>query len=122
MRTALRAIALLAVSLTFAPKQLMAFRSSRQAQKTGSLKINVAASCWGPQAPQPENIHDVAPEYPQIAQVAQLQGDVILNAIIDKKGRIKHLQAVSGPPSWPKAAMDAVKQWRYKPYKVGKRR
>jgi protein TonB len=64
-------------------------------------------------------IKDVPPQYPEMAKIAHVQGDVVLNAVIDKKGRIKHLNAISGPPLLVQAATDAVKQWRYKPYMLG---
>jgi periplasmic protein TonB len=55
------------------------------------------------------------PEYPAIAKAAHVQGTIVLHAIIAKDGAIQDLQYVSGPPLLMKAAMDAVKQWRYKP-------
>ena len=44
-----------------------------------------------------------------------MSGTVVLHAIIAKDGTIQELQYVSGPPLLMKAAMDAVKEWRYKP-------
>jgi len=64
-------------------------------------------------------IKSVDPVYPQLARVAHIQGDVVLSAVIDKKGRVKRLHVVSGHPILAKSAMDAVKQWRYRPYRVG---
>jgi protein TonB len=60
--------------------------------------------------------HDVTPTYPQMARIAHIQGDVILQATISKAGSIENLRAVSGHPILIQAAMDAVKQWKYKPY------
>jgi periplasmic protein TonB len=60
-------------------------------------------------------IHKVDPVYPQIAKTAHISGTVVLHAIIAKDGTIQELQFVSGPPLLMRAAMDAVKQWRYKP-------
>jgi len=45
-----------------------------------------------------------------------VQGNVVLQASISKEGAIEHLQVVSGPPLLIQAAVDAVKQWRYRPY------
>lgn len=56
------------------------------------------------------------PQYPQMAKVAHVQGDVVLQATISKGGTITNLRAVSGPPMLVQAAVDAVKEWRYKPY------
>ena len=55
------------------------------------------------------------PEYPAKARAAHVQGDVILRAIIDKEGRISEVHALSGDDLLVEAAIDAVKQWRYKP-------
>ncbi len=60
-------------------------------------------------------LNKVAPEYPPIAKTAHVSGTVILHAIIGKDGAIRELQYISGPPLLMKSAMDAVKQWRYKP-------
>src|SRR6476660_4880675 len=61
-------------------------------------------------------IHDVTPTYPQMARIAHIQGDVILQATISKTGVIENLHGISGHPILIQAAMDAVKQWKYKPY------
>jgi protein TonB len=61
-------------------------------------------------------VHDVTPAYPQMARIAHIQGDVLLQATISKGGVIENLRAVQGHPILIQAAMDAVKQWKYKPY------
>ena len=61
-------------------------------------------------------IHDVQPAYPQMARIAHIQGDVVLQATISKSGSIENLRAVSGHPILIQAALDAVRQWKYKPY------
>lgn len=61
-------------------------------------------------------INKVEPPYPQMAKIAHVQGDVVLQALISKQGTIENLRAISGHPILLQAAMDAVKQWRYKPY------
>lgn len=60
--------------------------------------------------------HRVEPAYPLIAQRARVEGSVELKAIISKDGTIQGLQQVTGHPMLVAAAMDAVKQWRYRPY------
>jgi protein TonB len=55
------------------------------------------------------------PAYPLLAIQTRTQGDVVLRAIIGKDGSVAELQVVSGHPLLVKAAMDAVRQWRYKP-------
>lgn len=61
-------------------------------------------------------VHEVRPVYPPLASQARVQGEVILQAIIGKDGSIQQLRAVSGRPVLIPAALDAVRQWRYRPY------
>ena len=61
-------------------------------------------------------IHRVEPAYPTLARAARVQGDVVLSAVIDVNGQITNLQLVSGHPMLVPAALEAVRQWRYKPY------
>jgi periplasmic protein TonB len=56
------------------------------------------------------------PTYPQMARIAHIQGDVILQATISKSGIVENLRGVSGHPILIQAALDAVRQWKYKPY------
>jgi protein TonB len=58
----------------------------------------------------------VQPNYPPLARQARIQGDVVLQAEISKEGAIENLRVISGHPMLAPAAIDAVKQWRYKPY------
>ena len=61
-------------------------------------------------------IHDVTPTYPPEAGRARIQGAVVLLAVIGKDGSVQDLRVESGLPVLAQAAMDAVKQWRYRPY------
>lgn len=61
-------------------------------------------------------IHKVTPIYPPLAITAHVQGQVLLQATIGREGNIENLQVISGHPLLVKAAMDAVRQWRYRPY------
>jgi len=58
----------------------------------------------------------VQPPYPPLARQARIQGQVILQAEISKDGTIENLHLISGHPMLAPAAIEAVKQWRYKPY------
>jgi len=75
---------------------------------TGPMKIggNVVAA---------NLINPVKPVYPPLAKMARQQGTVKFEAMISKEGTIEDLKLISGPPLLVQAAMDAVKQWRYKP-------
>lgn len=57
-----------------------------------------------------------SPVYPPIAKTARVSGTVVLQATISKTGLIENLRVLSGPPMLQKAAVDAVRSWRYKPY------
>jgi periplasmic protein TonB len=61
-------------------------------------------------------INKVIPTYPMIANHAGVQGEVKLHAIIATDGTIQSLSVISGHPLLTSAALDAVRQWRYKPY------
>jgi len=61
-------------------------------------------------------IKKVTPNYPPLAKQARIQGHVLLQAEISKEGTIENLQLISGHPMLAPAAIEAVKQWRYKPY------
>jgi protein TonB len=56
------------------------------------------------------------PVYPPIAVAARSEGTVVLQATISRSGRIANLRVVSGPAMLQQAAIDAVKDWRYRPY------
>ncbi|MGA2696786.1 MAG: energy transducer TonB [Terriglobales bacterium] len=60
--------------------------------------------------------HSVTPNYPTLAKQMQVQGAVILEALIGKNGNIQNLRVLSGPAILSDAARDAVKQWHFKPY------
>jgi len=61
-------------------------------------------------------IKKVQPSYPPLARQARIQGRVLLQAEISKDGTIENLRLISGHPMLAPAAIEAVKQWRYKPY------
>jgi protein TonB len=61
-------------------------------------------------------IRRVQPDYPPIARSARIQGQVVLAAIISKEGRIENLRVLAGHPMLVRAALEAVSQWRYRPY------
>jgi protein TonB len=61
-------------------------------------------------------IHRVQPVYPTPARNARVQGPVVLAAIIDRAGAIENLRTISGHPMLVPAAVNAVSQWRYRPF------
>ena len=61
-------------------------------------------------------VHRVQPNYPPLARQARIQGSVVLQAEISKDGAIENLRLMSGHPMLAPSAIEAVRQWRYKPY------
>jgi protein TonB len=61
-------------------------------------------------------IYKVVPAYPAVAQAIRASGTVVLQATISRTGAIENLRVVEGPAMLRQAAVDAVKQWRYRPY------
>jgi protein TonB len=60
-------------------------------------------------------ISRVEPRYPPLALQTRQSGTVVLHAIISRDGRINALEVVSGSPFFVQAALEAVRQWRYRP-------
>ena len=61
-------------------------------------------------------VRRVDPPYPVIAKAAGVQGAVVIKAIISRDGTIEHVELLSGPGLLTSAAMQAVRQWKYRPY------
>ncbi len=64
-------------------------------------------------------IERVTPVYPALARATRVSGTVVLSAVIGTDGRIRELKVVSGHPLLAPAALDAVRQWRYRPTLLG---
>lgn len=77
----------------------------------------------GPKAPirvggrvkAPTPIVQVYPEYPALARQARIQGQVLIDAVLDEKGNVVEMKIVSGPPLLYQAAEDALRKWKYEP-------
>jgi len=80
-------------------------------EPTPAKRVRVAAG-----VAQANLIHDVPPQYPPEAGRERIEGTVVLLAVIATDGTVKDVRVESGPPLLAQAAIDAVKQWRYKPY------
>jgi TonB family protein len=61
-------------------------------------------------------ISKVSPIYPPDAKKARIQGTVVLDAVISKTGQVDSLKVASGPSELQQSSLDAVRQWRYKPF------
>ena len=79
-----------------------------------------SASSHGPliiSHPDPAQIlRQVQPVYPPIAKAAGIEGTVVLRAMISRGGDVENLEATSGHPVLVRAAIQAVEQWKFRPY------
>ena len=95
---------------------LLTFRLKQKPAVVDGGKTHLRrATCVGPWIP----LHRVEPEYPHMAKIAHVQGDVVLRILVDKLGNVSEATAISGHPMLVPAAIDAVKQWKYPPYVLG---
>ena len=63
----------------------------------------------------PKAILMVPPEYPVLARETHIQGQVRIDAVLDEQGNVVEMKVVSGPPLLYRAALDALKKWKYEP-------
>lgn len=77
-----------------------------------------AAPVRGGQLQQPKLLSSVAPVYPPVARAQHVQGDVVIDAIIDAAGKVSATKVVSGNPLLQKAAIDSLLLWQYQPAKL----
>ncbi|GAC1639954.1 MAG: hypothetical protein NVS9B14_21270 [Candidatus Acidiferrum sp.] len=90
---------------------------------SGSMNGGLSASHAGPTAPVPvggevkpvQLLSAVQPVYPQMARSQRVSGDVKIDALIDENGRVTGMKVVGGPVLLHQAAMDALRQWKYRP-------
>jgi TonB family protein len=78
------------------------------------------AFLWGgirvdPADQQKRLVNSFVPEYPDVARMAGIEGDVTLRIFVGRDGTIRAITPVSGPPVLARAAMHAVERWRYAP-------
>ena len=69
----------------------------------------------GGQIREPRRITYVPPVYPTIAQTARVEGDVIVEAVIDETGVVRNVRVLRSIPLLDRAAVEAVSRWRYSP-------
>jgi periplasmic protein TonB len=60
-------------------------------------------------------IKSVPPVYPAIAKTQHISGNVQIDALVDTSGKVAEVKVISGPSLLHRAALDAVKQWKYSP-------
>jgi protein TonB len=69
----------------------------------------------GDDVPVPARVVDVQPRYPPLARHLRLDGVVILDATIDELGRVVDVRVLRSITAFDRAAIEAVRQWRYAP-------
>jgi TonB family protein len=91
----------------------------------GTVKLGLAPTNWASgiiavpeEASRSLLVHQVYPNYPLEALRAGLQGPVVFQALVGRDGTIEDLKLVRGYFALGLAAVDAVKQWRFRPYRV----
>lgn len=84
-------------------------QAAPQQSPTGPARIS-------PEIMAAQVITRVEPVYPAIARAAHISGDVLLHVIIGEDGAPKAIQVLTGPEMLKGAALEAVKEWRFRPY------
>jgi TonB family protein len=88
------------------------------------LKTEQAAATEKPQAQVPAEVmeklltHRVEPVYPTEARRANLQGVIALDIVVGRDGSVMSMHALNGPDALVRAAMDALRWWKFEPYRV----
>jgi periplasmic protein TonB len=82
---------------------------------TAKAEMHVTRIKRGGEVQHANLVHQVKPTYPPLARTVRVQGRVVLEAIIDREGRVENLKVLSGHPLLIPAAFEAVQQWRYRP-------
>ena len=62
--------------------------------------------------------HRVDPDYPEAARPENLQGVIVLDVVVGRDGSVLEMHALNGPEMLAEAAMDALRWWRFEPYRV----
>jgi len=63
-------------------------------------------------------IHRVEPVYPPEARKERLQGMIALQVVVGRDGSISSMRALNGPDILAQAAMDALRWWKFEPYRI----
>lgn len=92
--------------------------------ESGLRKNDKTVELQRPQTNVPANVmerlvrHRVDPDYPEAARPAKLQGVIMLDVVVGRDGSVVDVRALNGPEVLARAAMDALRWWRFEPYRV----
>jgi protein TonB len=64
---------------------------------------------------KPIRVKEVRPDYPEHARRARLEGDVVLEVVVDREGEVESVRVLSGNEIFRRSAVEAVRRWRYRP-------
>ncbi|WP_348264744.1 M56 family metallopeptidase [Telmatobacter sp. DSM 110680] len=95
----------------------LGFGAEQDSASSSDLSKSIPTSI-SPEKMQERVMTKVPPTYPPEAKSARIQGAVVLKAVIGKDGHVENLKVISGPSKLQQSALDAVRQWVYKPYLV----
>ena len=82
--------------------------AARRAKLASAIRV-------GGQVRPPIKMKDVPPVYPAVARSARVSGDVVIEATVDEEGKVADARVVKSVPLLDQAALDAVRQWEYRP-------
>lgn len=110
----------LATSVLDAPSENEQVLPFADAPDTSPIARLFDAFFWGgirvaPMEQQKHLVASIPPNYPEVARLAGIEGDVTLRILVGEDGTVRDLRPVLGPPVLARSAMRAVEQWRYAP-------
>jgi protein TonB len=83
-----------------------------------SPSVARAAALSGGRVVAAKLISSTSPIYPSQASLQRVQGDVVVDALVDDRGRVTEAKALSGSPLLQQAAINAVRNWKYEPARL----
>ncbi len=92
--------------------------------ESGLQKSETTTERPQPQAHVPADVmeklvtHRVDPDYPEAARPAKLEGVIVLDVVVGRDGSVEDVRALNGPDVLAQAAMEALRWWRFEPYRV----
>jgi periplasmic protein TonB len=69
----------------------------------------------GGRVKEPQLVYKPVPSYPAAARLSGIEGKVTVGAVIDTDGKLANMRVVSGPPLLQRAALDSLRNWKYRP-------
>jgi|SRR5581483_1365803 len=115
---AMALLLLIAGAIVFSRKWNESWRQLESGLPGSSTAIEKPSVRLPAEEMQKRLIHRVEPSYPAEARAEDLQGIIALDIVVGGDGSVHHVRALNGPDVLAKAAMDALRWWRFEPYRV----